>query len=337
MTNVVDYRKANDPKTAGQQHCRYVCGEGRLCGEVVEEGEFCKWHDSEQVLTDPAIKLNLQARARQVGSMHGYQLARTDLRDIDLVNHGKPDGFKLVDSDFYRADLRGAHLFNIDLSYSSLMKANLKGANMHSANLTNTNLLGTIFDKASLDGVIWGERVLQENQADTETDPEKKRFLYHEAEEVYRNLRITHDDQGHSRRAGRFFQREMIMRRMQMPLFSIQRLSSKLIDMFSGYGEQPFRVVVFSVTAILLFAMLYAILGVRFEGEIIYMSLDQSFLFNLQRFLECLYFSVVTFTTLGYGDVTPVGVTRVVAATEAFTGAFTLAIFVVMVVKKTSR
>ena len=107
--------------------------------------------------------------------------------------------------------------------------------------------------------------------------------------------------------------------------------------MFSGYGEQPFRVVVFSITAILLFAILYAILGVRFEGEIISMSLNEGFVYNLQRFLECLYFSVVTFTTLGYGDVTPAGITRVVAATEAFTGAFTLAIFVVMVVKKTSR
>ncbi len=337
MAKIVDYRKATEADNTGVKHCRYVCGEGRLCGEVAEEGEFCKWHDSEQVLTDPAIKLNLQTRARQVGHMHGYQLARTDLRDIDLVNHGEQDGFRLVHSDLYRADLRGAHLFNLDLSNSSLMKANLKGANMHSVDLRNANLLGTIFDKASLDGVIWGERVLQEKQAAKETDAEKKRYLYHEAEEVYRNLRITHDDQGHGRRAGRFFRREMIMRRYQMPLLSVRRLSSKLIDMFSGYGEQPFRVVVFSITAILLFAVLYAMLGVRFEGEIISMSMREGFVFNLQRFLECLYFSVVTFTTLGYGDVTPVGITRVVAATEAFTGAFTLAIFVVMVVKKTSR
>ena len=338
MPNVIDYSGAiKADENAEQLTCGYICEDGHACGEVVEEGEYCKWHDSDQVLTDPAIRLNLQARAKEKGTMHGYQLGHADLHDVDLVNHGQQFGYKLVHSDLYRADLRGAHLFRLDLSNSSLMKANLKGANMHSVNLTNANLLGTIFDKASLDGVVWGDRVLQEAQAAEESDPVQKKFLYHEAEEVYRNLRIAHDSQGHGLRAGRFFRREMVMRRMQMPKYSFQRLLSKLIDMFSGYGEQPLRVILFSVTAILVFAVLYSLLGVRVDGELISMSLNEGFIFNSLRFLESLYFSVVTFTTLGYGDVTPVGVTRLVAATEAFIGAFTLAMFVVMVVKKTTR
>ncbi len=34
--------------------------------------------------------------------------------------------------------------------------------------------------------------------------------------------------------------------------------------------------------------------------------------------LSCLYYSVVTFTTLGYGDFTPIGISRAIAAIEAF-------------------
>ena len=38
------------------------------------------------------------------------------------------------------------------------------------------------------------------------------------------------------------------------------------------------------------------------------------------RFLDCLYFSLITATTLGYGDITPVGWARLLAAGEAMSG-----------------
>jgi hypothetical protein len=37
-------------------------------------------------------------------------------------------------------------------------------------------------------------------------------------------------------------------------------------------------------------------------------------------FLECVYFSAVTFSTVGFGDVAPVGPIRFLAGTEALTG-----------------
>jgi len=50
-----------------------------------------------------------------------------------------------------------------------------------------------------------------------------------------------------------------------------------------------------------------------------------------------LYFSVVTFTTLGYGDIIPLGISRLFAGIEALLGGFILAIFVVVFVKKMTR
>ena len=43
---------------------------------------------------------------------------------------------------------------------------------------------------------------------------------------------------------------------------------------------------------------------------------------------ESVYFSVVTFTTLGYGDIQPLGVTRLFAALEALIGYFIFGLFV---------
>ncbi len=46
------------------------------------------------------------------------------------------------------------------------------------------------------------------------------------------------------------------------------------------------------------------------------------------NFLDCLYFSTVTFTSLGYGDMTPIGICRLVAGIEVFLGLFLVAILV---------
>lgn len=46
----------------------------------------------------------------------------------------------------------------------------------------------------------------------------------------------------------------------------------------------------------------------------------------ITRFTTCLYYSIVTFTTLGYGDFYPQGPARVLAAMEALTGYLILGI-----------
>ena len=137
--------------------------------------------------------------------------------------------------------------------------------------------------------------------------------------------------------AGHFFYKEMVMRRLQMRPFSIKRGISKAVDVFCGYGENPLRVVLFSLCIIFFCATLYFGLGISDGGEYIGLQPQLSLLDNIKHFFSCIYFSVVTFTTLGYGDLTPSGPSRILAAVEAFTGSFTIALFVVVFVKKMTR
>lgn len=81
------------------------------------------------------------------------------------------------------------------------------------------------------------------------------------------------------------------------------------------YGESPKRVILSSLVTILGFTLLYQGVG---ELEPAPTSIG-----------ETLYFSVITFTTLGYGDFHPAtGSTQFLASVESLVGALLMALLV---------
>lgn len=96
-----------------------------------------------------------------------------------------------------------------------------------------------------------------------------------------------------------------------------------------GYGERPVRVLLASALIIILCAFFYSRPGalVYREGPI-----EPSFFHGL-------YFSTITFTTLGYGDFYPSahGFCRQLAMAEAAAGGCLIALFIVCLAKRFSR
>ncbi|MBI4081422.1 MAG: pentapeptide repeat-containing protein [Candidatus Lambdaproteobacteria bacterium] len=327
---------------ATQQACHFVSSEGKSCRHTAEPGgELCFWHDPKAPKAGPDIKLRLETEAKAGHSLEGYQLQYADLRNIWLTPNADGRPIRLSHADLSRCNLQGGHLFNLDLRGSTLLKADLSGANLNRASLEHANVLGVILEGTKLEQVSWGHRVRQEDgahHAHRRGQSGEAYQLYGEAEEVYRTLSKACDERGYFDLAGDFLHRELVMRRMQMRRWTRAWLWSKLVDMLCGYGERTDRVIGFSLTVILGWALLYFLFGVVGpEGEIAYNS-DKAFMENLGAYLKCVYYSVITFTTAGFGDILPVTpLTRTLAAMEAFTGAFAISLFVVVFVRKMTR
>ncbi|WP_415889344.1 ion channel [Neptuniibacter sp. SY11_33] len=321
------------------KNCSYCNPDGWQCSEPANESGLCYWHDpSVDKNQDEGVKDAVEKWAQAGKPLDGFQLARTQLEDINLVNRGSKHGYQCREADFYRANLRNAHCFGLDLRGSSLMKSTLAGANLHCAHLENCNLLGADLSRTRLENIEWGDELQQERRALEAFQQNKVQdavSLCQEAEEVARIIRKQCEKEGLFEIAGHFFKKEMIFRRYQMPMYSSRRIISKGVDLFCGYGESPIRVVMFSVCLILLCALVYFFLGTTASNPIYSDSTGATAIFL--EFLNAIYFSVVTFTTLGYGDIAPIGLARFVAAVEAFLGSFTMALFVVVFVKKMTR
>ena len=333
----------HESQSQTNKQCCYISPYGQTCRQISEshsQAGYCYWHNNQAIKTEPHLAEKLQNLASAGTSLVGFSLKRADLTELNLVNHNSKMGYDLSHADLYHAKLSGAHLFHLDLHGASLMKADLSNANLHCANLEDCNLLGVKLTNARIENVTWGEQILQEKNADKacrEGNREEMLDCLEQAEEIYRNLRKAAENQGLFEISGHFFYKEMVMRRYQLPRFSFHRIISKTVDWFCGYGERPLNVVLFSLLLIGVSAILYFFLGIENSQQVIQLSFSASLYTNFISFLECLYFSVVTFTTLGYGDIVPIGAARPIAALEAFTGNFTIALFVVVFVKKMTR
>lgn len=109
-----------------------------------------------------------------------------------------------------------------------------------------------------------------------------------------------------------------------------QRLMQWLTLSFSsilwGHGERPLRTVFFGSYFILLSAVLYMFGYFLKNGQPVRPDIGES-----------VYFSVVTFLTVGYGDLIPIGFSRSIAILESFGGIFIFPIFITGLCRKYLR
>jgi len=122
-----------------------------------------------------------------------------------------------------------------------------------------------------------------------------------------------------------------VLKKLARLIFGLHLLPELLFGkLLFGYGERPVRVLVASALIIIVCAFVYSrpeALMYR-DGPAVQTS-----------FARGLYFSTITFTTLGYGDLYPAGTAlyRTVAMMEAVAGGCLMALFVVCLAKRFSR
>ncbi|PHQ46122.1 potassium transporter Kef, partial [Halorubrum sp. C3] len=170
-------------------------------------------------------------------------------------------------------------------------------------------------------------------------------------ENTYLKAKNCASDFGDRKAAAEFFIKEMVYRRRKNWRAAFTReeavspvnrtkalgkwIGNKVLHQTCGYGERLWRVVYVSAVTVFIWGVLYTTTTQGTTGSSGLTTQGIGGLSNLFSpegavvLGKNMYFSMVTFTTLGYGDIQPVGSTaRALAGLEAFLGALLVALVV---------
>jgi uncharacterized protein YjbI with pentapeptide repeats len=251
----------------------------------------------------------------------GATLNGSDLTGADMTLAKLAD-VSGINTDFSRTNLEQAIFTNADLRRATLEDARLSGAVLNDVHISDETEIDntTIYerdptqprvtDKHPLEAASWAYRQLQRIYS-ANSLPDLARQSYVSEKDTRRRLAWA---QGNYRKA----------------------FISELSRWTTLYGTSPYRILLTSLLVISISAVLYPVTGgieEINEGENIGYSID-----NPERaprwwittvLFKSFYFSVVTFATLGYGDIQPIGSTaRLLAGVETILGSLLTALLV---------
>ena len=334
----------------------------QFCDRPLLEGsKYCLWHTPNTAKYDPKVmeryfgdsrtlKEAVEKEASADLSLLGVYLVDAEIRGdmfrkgINVpgarFDFGNLTGARLSCACLKGASFVGTKLENAYLSDADIRDANFLHANLHNAKFRQNDFAGVRgLKKESFGpwrlGLFPDCRILEDY-------PDQ-------SVEVYRSLvayftaRGALDDASWAAYRGRVVQRELLKRSLSLysPIahrlflgpytlgettdvralkkFAVMRCASTLLAVLLsyiacytfGYGEKPLRVVLVAWLAITLYAVLFIWLQA----------------ISTPGFWNALYFSIVTFTTLGYGDIAPKAQFRLLAASEALVGVVLVGLF----------
>jgi hypothetical protein len=110
-----------------------------------------------------------------------------------------------------------------------------------------------------------------------------------------------------------------------------------VFDYVGRYATSPIRVLLNGILTIFTFGILYYLVNTFLNGI---GSIESTLPENLNHchdFLNSIYYSAITFFTIGYGEYFPSGILKLIAAFEGFSGVFLMSYFTVAFVRKILR
>lgn len=120
-----------------------------------------------------------------------------------------------------------------------------------------------------------------------------------------------------------------------------RKFASSVAAIVCGYGEKPVRSIMVSFFIITIFAFFYAVTGINTVVGILNIS-NIAGSFNCRESMNLivysLYFSIVTFSTLGYGDIVPTGIIGyILVIIEIILGVTMMGVWTSTLVRKLTR
>lgn len=111
----------------------------------------------------------------------------------------------------------------------------------------------------------------------------------------------------------------------------LRKIMLKIFSLICGYGYKPLRTVVSSIFLIIFWRMIYWIVGLLLPGSFYKCNTLNA---HSLYFIDYIYYSGITYTTTGYGDIVPVNdIIKILSIIEAITGVSMLSLFVFSLTK----
>ena len=281
-------------------------------------------------------------------------LRKAELKDLDFsnrnlggscFNQARIKDCQFIGSDLSSADMIGAWIESCDfigggmvginftkavLKNSSFSYSNLKGAclveaRLHDVDFMGAHLCGALLWNAEFDNVKYLKR---KSFQDPEDPPKRARARISEqnplmARDSYRMLKHYLNHSGFYEDSSWASYRELTMERKYFfEKRDLRYFPSLLMDLLSGYTEKPNRVIMSSIVIILFFALAYFLLN----------AAQSTLASGSERLslIDAVYFSLITFTTVGFGDLIPraAAIYRGLVCVEAFSGPFMIGLYI---------
>lgn len=334
-------------------HCGYRHEMGLADGEISSEPcrrplwddhDRCVWHAKVEEKTTETFD-HIQPEQEDV--VDGAYLRNASLIGVDWFVDTALVGADLTSAELNGADFHGADLTLATLTDASGISTDFSGTNLEGAILTNADLRRATLENARLNGAVLtdvhisDETVFGEESVYEQVSVSPRLGNGHHLEAAawaYRQLQqIYHENSlpwlaRQSYIKGKDARRRLAWAKRNYRTATIRELSRWV----TLYGSSPYRILVASFIVIVTSAIIYPLTGGIQEvngGEPITYTISnpqEAPKWWISRVLfKSLYFSVVTFATLGFGDIQPIGAAaRMMAGVETILGSLLTALLV---------
>jgi len=248
----------------------------------------------------------------------GADLSSANLEDADLSNSGigmaRFETAKLFNANLSSATLSGSDLEGADLRSCNLRNARLRESLLINTDLTGADMRGADLSLSTVSGALFTNVDLRNSRLRMIRDFENAQWIGTDIRDI--NF------------AGAYRIRRFIVDQNYLKEFrESNRISSLIYTIWwltSDCGRSFSRWFLWILLLITLFALVYSYVSIDYGAH--------------KTWFSAIYYSVVTITTLGYGDVVPASLTgQIVALAEVISGYVMLGGLISIFSNKVSR
>lgn len=256
--------------------------------------------------------------------MDNENLALTNIRfeGADL-KHCNFENTRVHKCFFDNADLSHAEFTYATLNDCNFLEANLNGANFSYAKLIHCDFTRATIKEVHLGLTIADQRTTFGEILKSESDGNYNfaAIEYKQLKEMYRNSSLHSEvDKAHYK--------AMVCKRKTLPSRHPFRWMNYMFgDLLCKYGTSFVNVLIWGIVIIMICAGLFYV-----NDSLLYQNNDVHISFS-----DAIYFSMITFSTLGYGDHHAIGDLRFLAAFESLIGLALMSLFTVIVARSIIR